>query len=85
VQRPRGLTELEVTPAEAAEIAANTDVAGYSPKASKKPAYSDPTAGAPPKDAQEFGVRGYDSTCFEPGEQLGKVRGKFRTSNRYPG
>lgn len=79
--RGRGVTSLEVDEATAKKMAAATAVAGIDDPSFKNAKYSDPTAGAPPKGDKDFGTKGYDSGWVTPGEALGKVGGKFRTSN----
>ena len=79
--RAKGIDKLEVTPEEAAKIAANTSVAGIEDPGFRNKSYSDPNAGAPEKGGSDFGLKGYDGGWVAPGEALAKVNGKFRTSN----
>jgi hypothetical protein len=82
LQRPPGITALEVSPAEAKKIVDSRLTIGYTAEETKKgETHSDPNAPPPPAGDKDFGVKGYDVGWVDPGEQLGKVNGKFRTSH----
>ena len=77
--RPRGVDKLVVTAAEAEAMVANTAIAGISPEeATDGP--TDPEAGAPPKGSSDFGLKGYNFFWVDPGSNLAKVKGEFRSS-----
>jgi hypothetical protein len=83
LQRPAGITKLEVSPAEAQKIvAAMKDGLGYTPDENKQGKIaSDPNAPPPPAGDKDFGVKAYDTAWIAPGEGLNKVRGAYRTSH----
>ena len=72
---------LEVDEATAKKMADAMAIAGIDDPSFKNAKYSDPNAGAPPKGDKDFGTKGYDSGWVTPGENLGKVNGKYRTSD----
>jgi hypothetical protein len=82
LQRPAGIAALEVSPAEAKKIVGSRLTIGYTAEETKKGAtHSDPNAPPPPAGDKDFGVKGYDVGWVDPGEELGKVNGKYRTSH----
>ena len=76
--RPQGVEKLVVTAEEAAQIAANTSVAGL--PADQVDGEVDPDTGAPPAGSFDFGLRGYNEFWIDPGTTLAKVKGEFRSS-----
>ena len=83
LQRPAGITSLEVSPAEAQKIVAGMkDGLGYTPEENKQGKIaSDPNAPPPPVGDKDFGVKAYDTAWIAPGEGLDKVHGTYRTSH----
>ena len=83
LQRPAGVTKLEVSPEEAKKIIAGMkDGLGYTPDENKQGKIaSDPNAPPPPVGDKDFGVKAYDTAWIAPGEGLNKVGGKYRTSH----
>lgn len=81
LQRPKMASGLEVSAEEAEKIVAATGTGGAADKTWTKENYSDPNAPAPEKGGEDFGVKAYDTAWTAPGEMLGKVRGKYRSSN----
>ena len=83
LQRPDGITKLEVSPEEAKKILAGMkDGLGYTPDENKQGKISsDPNAPPPPVGDKDFGVKAYDTAWIAPGEGLNKVNGAFRTSH----
>ena len=79
MQRPAGLTTLEVSAAEAKRIVEARDTIGFTAaeKANTKVADVNAPLAAGDKD---FGVKAYDPAWTSAGEALGQVRGKYRTS-----
>jgi hypothetical protein len=72
---------LEVDEATAKKMADSMAIAGIDDPSFKNATYSDPNAPAPPKGDKDFGTKGYDSGWVTPGTMLGKVHGKYRTSD----
>jgi hypothetical protein len=81
LQRPAGVTKLEVSPQEAKAIVDARDVIGYTPAEKDQLKHTDPNAPPPPPGDKNFGVKGYDVGWTAPGEGLGKVNGQYRTSH----
>lgn len=81
LQRPAMASGLEVDAQEAEKIVAATGTGGANDKTWQREDYSDPNAPAPAKGGEDFGVKAYDTAWVAPGEMLGKVRGKYRSSN----
>jgi hypothetical protein len=82
LQRPAGITALEVSADEAKKIVDSRLTIGYTAEETKKgQTHSDPNAPPPPAGDKDFGVKGYDVGWVDPGEALGKVAGKYRTSH----
>ncbi|MEX0618491.1 MAG: hypothetical protein WD180_05990, partial [Pseudohongiellaceae bacterium] len=78
--RPRDVDRLVVTAEEAAQIAANTSIAGLPADQIDGDAIIDPDTGAPPAGSFDFGLRGYNEFWIDPGSTLARVRGEFRSS-----
>ncbi|PCJ20257.1 MAG: hypothetical protein COA96_15810 [SAR86 cluster bacterium] len=78
--RRSGIEELVVSPEVAAQIAANTAIAGIAPGDFDENAPIDEETGAPPEGSYDFGLRGYNSFWTDPGSTLALVKGEFRTS-----
>ena len=76
--RPQGVDKLVVTPEEAAQIAANTSVAGL--PIDEVDGEIDEETGAPPAGSFDFGLRGYNEFWIDPGTTLAKVKGEYRSS-----
>lgn len=76
--RPRDVEKLVVTPEEAAQIAANTSVAGL--PVDQVDGEVDPDTGAPPAGSFDFGLRGYNEFWIDPGNTLARVKGEYRSS-----
>jgi hypothetical protein len=81
LDRPAGVTALEVSPQEAKAIVDGRDFIGYTPAEKDQLKHTDPNAPPPPPGDKNFGVRGYDAGWVAPGDGLGKVNGKYRTSH----
>ena len=83
LQRPAGITKLEVSPEEAKKIVAGMkDGLGYTPDENKQGKIaSDPNAPPPPVGDKDFGVKAYDGGWMAPGEGLDRVNGHYRTSH----
>jgi hypothetical protein len=79
LERPDGVTALEVSPAEAKKIVAGRMSVGRT-AAEKAIAVSDNKAPPMPGD-KDFGVVAYDAAWTAPGEGLNMVNGKLRTSH----
>ena len=79
LQRPDDITALEVSPKEAKQIVDGRLTIGFT-AAEKAKTTSDPNAPPPPPGDKDFGVKGYDTGWVSPGEALGRVNGKYRTS-----
>jgi len=77
--RPDNVSELVVTPEQAAAIVANTSIAGLPADQIDAPEARTPGA-APPAGSFDFGLRGYNDFWIDPGSTLARVRGEFRTS-----
>lgn len=80
LNRPRGVEQLIVSPAEAQRIADGTSIAGIAPGDFDESAPENQDTGAPPKGSIDFGLRGYNSFWTDPGSSLALVKGEFRTS-----
>ena len=80
LQRPAGVDDLVVAPEVAAQIVAGLGLAGISVENIAAGPAIDPETGAPPKGAQDFGLRGYNLFWTDPGSTLALVKGEFRTS-----
>lgn len=78
LSRPQGVDKLVVTAEEAAQIAANTSVAGL--PVDEVDGEVDPDTGAPPAGSFDFGLRGYNEFWIDPGSTLAKVKGEYRSS-----
>lgn len=78
--RPRGVDKLVVTPEEAAQIAANTSVAGLPAGEVDGDNVIDPETGKPPAGSYDFGLRGYNEFWIDPGSTLALVKGEYRSS-----
>lgn len=78
--RPSGVDSLVVTEEVAAQIAANTPIAGIAPGDFDENAPINEETGAPPAGSIDFGLRGYNSFWVDPGSHLALVKGEFRTS-----
>jgi hypothetical protein len=81
LERPNGITELEVTPQQAKAIVDARDVIGYKASERAQLDHADPNAPPPPAGDKDFGVKGYDVGWISPGEGLDMVNGKYRTSH----
>ena len=81
LERPDGITALEVSEQEARKIVDGRDFIGYTPAEKDQLKHTDPNAPPPPPGDKNFGVRGYDAGWVAPGDDLGKVNGKYRTSH----
>lgn len=79
LQRPQNVDKLVVTPEEAAQIVANTSVAGLPINEVDAPEARTPGQ-APPAGSFDFGLRGYNDFWIDPGSNLALVKGEFRTS-----
>ena len=79
LERPAGVTALEVSPEEAKKIVAGRMSVGRT-AAEKAITRTDNTAPPKPGD-KDFGVVAYDAAWTAPGEGLNKVNGKLRTSH----
>jgi len=78
LSRPQGVDRLVVTAEEAAQIAANTSIAGL--PADQVDGEIDPETGAPPAGSFDFGLRGYNEFWIDPGSTLARVKGEYRSS-----
>ncbi|MEX2130038.1 MAG: hypothetical protein WD772_01020, partial [Pseudohongiellaceae bacterium] len=78
--RPRNVEKLVVTAEEAAQIAANTSVAGLPAGEIDGDHLNDPETGAPPAGSFDFGLRGYNEFWVDPGSTLALVKGEYRSS-----
>jgi hypothetical protein len=81
LQRPKSLSKLELTPAEAKAYMAQNAMGGANDKVWKKENASDPNAGAPTKGSEDFGTKAYDTSWTSPGEDMAKVGGTYRSSD----
>jgi hypothetical protein len=79
LQRPEGVTALEVSPAEAKRMVDARLTVGLT-TAEKNSSKSD-NAAPPPAGDKDFGVKAYDAGWTAQGDELGKVNGQFRTSH----
>ena len=79
LERPDGVTALEVSAEEAQKIAATRMSVGRT-QAEKAIAVTDNKAPPKPGD-KDFGVVAYDAAWTAPGEGLNRVNGKYRTSH----
>ena len=79
LQRPEGITALEVSPAEAKRIVDSRLTVGLT--AAEKAATKSTSDAPPPAGDKDFGVKAYDAGWTAQGDQLGTVNGKFRTSH----
>jgi hypothetical protein len=80
LQRPAGVTSLEVSPEEARRMNAAHETIGLTP-AEQATTKSDPNAPPPPVGDKDFGVKAYDGGWMAPGEGLDQVNGHYRTSH----
>jgi hypothetical protein len=80
LQRPDGVTALEVSPEEARRMVNARLTIGYTPAEAAKTT-SDPNGAPPPAGDKDFGVKAYDVGWTAPGEGLGMVNGHYRTSH----
>jgi hypothetical protein len=80
LQRPEGITALEVSPAEAKRIVDARLTVGLT-SAEKTKSVTDPNAPPPPAGDKDFGVKAYDAGWTAQGDELGKVGGHYRTSH----
>jgi hypothetical protein len=80
LQRPDGVTQLEVSPEEAKRIVNARLTIGYTAAEAAK-TKSDPNGAPPPPGDKDFGVKAYDVAWTAPGEGLGMVGGHYRTSH----
>ena len=81
LERPAGVTKLEVSAQEAKLILDARDIIGYTPAERDQLKHTDPNAPPPPPGDKNFGVKGYDVGWTAPGDGLGMVGGKYRTSH----
>lgn len=79
LQRPQGVDTLVVSPEQAAQIIANTSIAGL-PIAEVDAPESAVPGTAPPAGSFDFGLRGYNDFWIDPGSTLARVRGEYRSS-----
>ena len=79
--RPRTLSKLELSDAEARAYMAQNAMGGATDKTWKKEGYSDPNAPAPTKGGDDFGVKAYDTAWTSPGEDMLRINGRYRSSN----
>jgi hypothetical protein len=79
LQRPAGITALEVSPQEAKRIVDARDTIGFTSAEKKDTKVADINA-PPPAGDKDFGVKAYDPAWTSAGEALGRVNGKYRTS-----
>jgi len=76
LNRPSGVESLVVSAARASVIAARTPIAGIEGGLDENDNVNDiPEAGA-----DDFGVRAYNNFWVDPGSNLARVKGEFRTS-----
>tara|TARA_B110000438_G_scaffold155621_1_gene149361 strand:+ start:94 stop:1131 length:1038 start_codon:yes stop_codon:yes gene_type:complete len=78
--RPRGIETLVVSSEVAQEMVRNMSIAGISRENIEAGPAIDPETGAPPAGGQDFGLRGYNLFWTDPGSNLARVKGEFRTS-----
>ena len=78
--RPSGVEDLVVPANVAQQIADGTPIAGIAPGDFDENAPINAETGAPPAGSIDFGLRGYNSFWVDPGTQLARVKGEFRTS-----
>jgi hypothetical protein len=81
LQRPRTLSKLELSDAEAKAYIAQNAMGGATDKTWKKEQFSDPNAPAPSKGGDDFGVKAYDTAWTAPGEDMARINGRYRSSN----
>ena len=74
LQRPQGVDTLVVTAEQAAQIIANTSIAGLPISEVDAPESTVPGT-APPAGSFDFGLRGYNDFWIDPGSTLARVRG----------
>ncbi len=77
--RPQGVDKLVVTAEEAAQIVANTSIAGLPAGEVDAPEAREPGT-PPPAGSFDFGLRGYNDFWIDPGSTLAMVRGEYRSS-----
>ncbi len=78
--RPAGIKKLVLSEIEAKRIADGLPIAGIPREEIEADDFTDPSVGAPKKGGSDFGTRGYNSFWVDPGTQLAKVKGEFRSS-----
>lgn len=78
--RPAGIKKLVLTEQEAKRIADGLPIGGIARELIDADDFTDPDAGAPEKGGSDFGTRGYNAFWVDPGTQLAKVKGEFRSS-----
>lgn len=76
LNRPQGVDSLVVSPEEARQIAARTPIAGIEGGLDENDSVND----TPEAGADDFGVRAYNNFWVDPGSNLARVKGEFRTS-----
>jgi hypothetical protein len=82
LERPQGVTQLEVSAAEAKKMADSHVTFGFT-AAQKASDRTDADINAPPPAGdKDFGVKGYDPAAWaSPGDGLATVNGKYRSSH----
>ena len=80
LQRPAGVTALEVSADEAKRMVDARQTVGLT-STEKAQTKIDPNAPPPPAGDKDFGVKAYDAGWTAQGEELGKVGGHYRTSH----
>lgn len=76
LQRPAGVEELVVSAERARIIAASTPIAGIEGGLDEGDGVND----LPARGADDFGVRAYNNFWVDPGSNLARVMGEYRTS-----
>lgn len=76
LQRPEGVESLVVSAEEARVIAARTPIAGIEGGLDEGDGVND----LPEQGADDFGVRAYNNFWVDPGSNLARVKGEYRTS-----
>lgn len=76
LNRPQGVESLTVSAEEARRIAAGTPIAGIEGGLDENDSAND----TPEAGADDFGVRAYNNFWVDPGSNLARVKGEFRTS-----
>jgi hypothetical protein len=79
LQRPAGITALEVSADEAKRIVDGRDTIGFTSAETKNNKVADVNAPLAAGD-KDFGVKAYDPAWTSAGDALGKVGGHYRTS-----